>query len=88
MVRHDAIRQDPAASELLAHPHKHPEMLPFIRIKHIPTVHNPANTMIDRWFRKRILPRHDPSLAVIHTHGKETTRKVLGSKLNLIKSLT
>jgi hypothetical protein len=79
---HQAIRQDPAARELLAHAHQHPEMLAFIRLQHKTPPHHPADTVVDHRLRPRILPRHNPSFSVVDAHGGENTGPIPNEKIN------
>ena len=92
VVGHQAIRQHPATRELLAHAHQHPEMLPFIHLQHELPPHDPAEAVVDHRFRPRILPRHRPSLAVVHDggrleRGKTPARQIYVIKLDFLKRL-
>jgi len=56
VIRHHAIRQHPATTEILIHPHKHPERLPLVIPKPEFPVHHPRDTVIYRGFCFLIRP--------------------------------
>ena len=61
MIRHHAIRQYPAAGEILIHPHIHSERFAFPLLKHKPPIHHPRYAVVNHRLRARILPTRQPS---------------------------
>lgn len=68
MIRHQTIRKHPTTRELLALPHQHPEMLPLRHVQQKATAIDPADAVVERRFRRRVLPSSHPSPAIVHPH--------------------
>ena len=55
VVRHQAVRQNPATRKIFIHPHVHPKRFAFPLPKHESPVHHPRDAVIYRRFPRHLL---------------------------------
>jgi hypothetical protein len=88
VIGHQAIRKHPTARELFTEPHDHPEMLPFRHVQQKAPTIDPADAVVERRFRRRVLPSSHPSPAIVHAHdAANNTHPPRSHKKNPIESL-
>lgn len=63
MIRHHAIRQDPATTKIFIHSHENAKLFPLFIAKDKSPLHDPRNAVINRRFFLRILPWCHPTRA-------------------------
>jgi len=61
MIRHNAIRQNPASGKILIHPQVDAKLLPLRITEDESPIHHTRHAVVNRRFHQRILPRSQPS---------------------------
>ncbi len=61
MIRHNAIRQNPASGKILIHPQINAKLFPLRIAKDKSPIHHTRHAVVNRRFHQRILPRSQPS---------------------------